>query len=178
MGSSMVKPMLVDAGFSLSAIGTLTLASSITGMVAAVLGGLLYYRLGPRITLPLFGLLQALGIAGFALIAAGHTELPWVYGLSLFEQTADGMSTVALFALMMEQCRRNHEGADYSLQACMQVILGGLVGASSGWLAGQVGYQWHFLGSGMLGVLFLLLVWNFLRQHPQLQAGRKVAPAV
>ena len=175
IGSSMIKPMLVDTGFSLSAIGTLTLASSITGMVAAVVGGMLYYRLGPRVTLPLFGLLQALGIAGFALIASGRTELPWVYGLSLFEQAADGMSTVALFALMMEQCRTNHEGADYSLQACLQVILGGLVGATSGWLASLLGYRLHFIVAGLLGVVMLAFAWNFLRQHPHLQAGRRVS---
>jgi MFS family permease len=175
LGSGMVKPMLVDAGFSLSAIGTLTLAASITGMIAAVLGGLLYYRLGPRITLPLFGLLQAAGIAGFALIAMGHTDITTVYAVSLFEQAADGMSTVALFALMMEQCRPGHEGADYSLQTCLQVILAGLTGAGSGWLASTAGYQWHFMIAGALGVLMLLLVWNFLRRHPRLNAGRRVA---
>jgi MFS family permease len=177
LGSGMVKPMLVDAGFSLSAIGTLTLVSSVTGMIAAVLGGLLYYRLGPRVTLPLFGLLQAAGIAGFALIAAGHTDIPTVYAVSLFEQAADGMSTVALFALMMEQCRPSHEGADYSLQTCLQVILAGLTGAGSGWLASGLGYQWHFLIAGALGVLMLLLVWNFLRRHPGLNAGRRIAAA-
>jgi MFS family permease len=177
LGSGMVKPMLVDAGFSLSAIGTLTLAASITGMIAAVLGGLLYYRLGPRITLPLFGLLQAAGIAGFALIAMGHTDITTVYAVSLFEQAADGMSTVALFALMMEQCRPGHEGADYSLQTCLQVILAGLTGAGSGWLASAAGYQWHFIIAGALGVLMLLLVWNFLRRHPRLNAGRRVATA-
>lgn len=177
LGSGMVKPMLVDAGFTLSDIGTLTLISSVTGMLAAVLGGLLYYRLGPRITLPLFGLLQAAGIAGFAVIAAGHRDVATVYAVSLFEQAADGMSTVALFALMMEQCRPNHEGADYSLQTCLQVILAGLTGATSGWLASAVGYQWHFLIAGGLGVLMLLFVWNFLRRHPDLNAGRKAAAA-
>jgi MFS family permease len=175
MGSAMVKPMLVDLGLSLATIGTLTLVSSITGMAAAVLGGFLYYRWGPRITLPLFGFLQALGIAGFALIAMGYTELHWIYGLSLFEQIADGMSTVALFALMMEQCRTGHEGADYSLQACLQVILGGLVGATSGWLASQLGYQWHFSVCGLLGLLMLFFAWNFLSRHPGLAAGRKAA---
>ncbi len=85
------------------------------------------------------------------------------------------MSTVALFALMMEQCRPGHEGADYSLQTCLQVILAGLTGAGSGWLASAAGYQWHFIIAGAFGVLMLLLVWNFLRRHPGLNAGRQVA---
>ena len=165
LGSGMVKPMLVDAGFSLSAIGTLTLAASITGMIAAVLGGLLYYRLGPRITLPLFGLLQAAGIAGFAVIAAGRTDITTVYAVSLFEQAADGMSTVALFALMMEQCRPGHEGADYSLQTCLQVILSGMVGMASGWVASRVGYESLFVAAGLLGVMVLVPAWYFLKHR-------------
>ncbi|MEE4144820.1 MAG: MFS transporter [Halieaceae bacterium] len=163
-GSGMVKPMLVDAGLTLSAIGTLTLASSVAGILAAIVGGLLYYRLGPRLTLLGFGLLQAIGIGGFALIASGQTQLTTIYGVMLFEQMADGMSTVVLFALMMDQCRENHEGADYSLQTCLQVILSGLVGLSSGWIASRVGYELLFLGAGLLGAVVLVPAWYFLRQ--------------
>jgi predicted MFS family arabinose efflux permease len=175
LGSGMVKPMLVDAGFSLSAIGTLSLSASIAGMLAAVLGGLLYYRWGPRLTLLLFGLLQAAGIGGFALIAAGQQDVLTVYGVSLFEQMADGMSTVVLFALMMEQCRPGHEGADYSLQTCLQVLCGGLAGAASGWLASRLGYESHFLLAGLAGLLALLPAWIYLRRNPQLDAGRGTA---
>jgi len=163
LGSAMIKPLLVDAGLTLSGIGTLTLMASIAGMAAAVAGGLLYYRLGPRVTLLGFGLLQAIGIAAYALVPLGWSGTTAVYAIALFEQAADGMSTVVLFALMMDQCRVNHEGADYSLQACCQVILSGLAGAASGWLAGALGYELHFLGSGMLGVLMLLPAWYFLR---------------
>mgnify|MGYP001813177895 FL=1 len=175
VGSGMVKPMLVDAGFSLSAIGTLTLSASLTGMVAAVVGGLLYYRWGPRTCLLLFGLMQAVGIGGFALIASGRVDAVTVYGVSLFEQTADAMSTVVLFALMMEQCRPNHEGADYSLQACLQVIVGGLAGAGSGWLASQLGYAGHFALAGLLGLAVLVPAWLFLWRNPQLAATRPAA---
>ena len=162
-GSGMVKPMLVDAGFSLSAIGSVTLAASIAGMVAAVLGGYLYYRWGAKVTLLGFGLLQAVGIGAFALIAKGHTELVSLYGISIFEQVADGMSTVVLFALMMEQCRPNHEGADYSIQACFQVLLAGFIGAASGWVASAVGYSQHFLLAMMLGLLALIPAWYYLQ---------------
>ena len=172
LGSAMIKPMLVDTGYSLSLIGTLTLAASIAGMLAAVLGGLLYYRLGPRVTLLGFGLLQAMGLAAFALIPLGYTDTLLVIGIALFEQMADGMSTVVLFALMMEQCRANHEGADYSLQACCQVILAGFVGAASGWVASALGYGLHFIGSGLLGLLALVPAWHFLRYfRPNVKTG-------
>ena len=171
-GSGMVKPMLVDTGLSLSAIGSLTLTASVAGMIAAVIGGLLYYRLGPKLTLLGFGFLQAVGISAFALIAAGYNQMPVIYGVMLFEQVADGMSTVVLFALMMDQCRENHEGADYSLQTCFQVILSGLVGATSGWFASRAGYGPHFLAAGLLGALALVPAWYFLAR------ARSLPPAL
>ncbi len=165
LGSGMVKPMLVDAGLTLSTIGTLTLASSVAGILAAIVGGLLYYRLGPRLTMLGFGLLQAIGIGSFALIASGQTQLNTIYAVMLFEQMADGMSTVVLFALMMDQCRENHEGADYSLQTCLQVILSGMVGMASGWVASRVGYESLFVAAGLLGVMVLVPAWYFLKHR-------------
>jgi MFS family permease len=158
LGSPMIKPLLVDLGWSNAELGQLTLISSLAGIGGALLGGLLYARLGVLKALLLFGLLQALGIAALAWLAGTAGTAAWVYPLALFEQAADGMSTVALFAAMMRMCRREHEGADFTLQASVQLLLGGLVGAASGLLAQQFGYPALFVGAGLLGLLALPVV--------------------
>ncbi|UTW05856.1 MFS transporter [Pseudomonas benzenivorans] len=158
LGSPMIKPMLVDQGWSAAELGQLTLISSLAGIAGALLGGLLYARLGVLRALLLFGLLQALGIAAMAALVQAGGDHGLVYGLALFEQAADGMSTVALFAAMMRQCRAEHEGADFTLQASAQLLLGGLVGAASGLLAGWIGYAGLFLTAGALGLLALGLL--------------------
>ena len=95
-----------------------------------------------------------------------------VYAVALFEQCADGMSTVALFAVMMRQCRAEHEGADFTLQACVQLLLAGVVGALSGVLAKVLGYQALFLTAGVLGLLALAVVgYYFARQPAPLQGA-------
>lgn len=169
LGSPMIKPMLVDQGWSNAALGQLTLVSSLAGIGGALLGGLLYARIGALRALLLFGTLQAVGIAAMAWLvnAGGQTAL--VYLIALFEQTADGMSTVALFAVMMRQCRPEHEGADFTLQASVQLLLAGLVGATSGLLATWLGYQALFVGAGSLGVLALLVVLLYFRRYGQLK---------
>lgn len=166
LGSPMIKPMLVDQGWSNAELGRLTLISSLAGIAGAVLGGLLYARIGALRALLLFGLLQAAGIAGMAWLvgAGGHSGL--VYAVALFEQIADGMSTVALFAVMMRQCRPEHEGADFTLQASVQLLLAGLVGATSGLLAQWLGYPALFLGAGALGLLALLAVLLYFLRVP------------
>jgi MFS family permease len=170
LGSPMIKPLLVDAGWSSAQIGQLTLASSLAGIGGAILGGALLTRLGLRTSLLLFGALQATGIAAFALIAAGHTSADTVYAIALGEQIADGMSTVALFAAMMHWCRPGHEGADYTVQASAQVLLASLLGAFSGVLAKAGGYGAVFAGAGLAGAAALLLVaLHFAREA---RAGR------
>jgi len=165
LGSPMIKPMLVDEGWSNAELGQLTLISSLVGIGGALLGGLLYARLGALRTLLLGGLLQAAGIAAMALLVGQGAQVGLVYGVSLFEQGADGLSTVALFAAMMRQCRAEHEGADFTLQASVQLLLAGLVGAGSGWLAQQLGFAALFTWAGLLGLLALPLVLLYFRRH-------------
>ncbi len=171
LGSPMIKPMLVDQGWSNAGLGQLTLLSSLAGIGGALLGGLLYARLGALRSLLLFGLLQAAGIAAMALLVGQGAQVGLVYGVSLFEQIADGMSTVALFAAMMRQCRAEHEGADFTLQASVQLLLAGLVGASSGWLAQQLGFAGLFTWAGLLGLLALPLVLLYFRRYGRLQVA-------
>jgi MFS family permease len=161
LGSPMIKPLLVDHGWTSAALGQLTLISSVAGIGGAFLGGLAYARLGALRSLILFGLLQALGIAAMAWLARAGADVHTVYGIALFEQIADGMSTVALFAVMMDQCRTEHEGADFTIQACAQVVLAGIVGSVSGLSAKWLGYEGHFLLAGLLGVLALGLVTRY-----------------
>lgn len=165
LGSPMIKPMLVDQGWSNAELGQLTLISSLVGIAGALLGGLLYARLGVLRALLLSGILQALGIAALALLATRGGEPLWVYALALFEQAADGLSTVALFAAMMRQCRVGHEGADFTLQASTQILLGGFVGAASGVLAKALGYDGLFVCAGVLGLAALVLVVRYFRRY-------------
>ncbi|WXL25779.1 MFS transporter [Ectopseudomonas mendocina] len=165
LGSPMIKPMLVDQGWSSGALGELTLVSSVVGICGAFIGGLLYGRLGVFRSLMLFGLLQAVGIAAMAWLAGSAASAVQVYTVALFEQFADGMSTVALFAAMMGCCRPEHEGADFTLQASVQMLLAGVVGAASGVLAKWLGFDGLFWLSGAAGVFGLVLVALYFRNR-------------
>ncbi len=158
LGSAMIKPLLIDSGFSLSDVAEFTLWASAAGLVSAVVAGLIYYRIGAKWSLLIFGLFQAVGIAAYALLAIGDVSHSTVLAIAIFEQAADGMSTVALFALMMGQCRVGHEGSDYTVQACIQVVMSGVVGALSGFIATLVGYELLFITAGVLGFLALIPV--------------------
>ena len=154
-GSRMIKPMLVDHGWPLAEIGLLDLVSSLTGLGGAAVGGMLLLLL-PRVTaLVLFGLCQALALLGWGLLQA-DSPVAMVWVVSLAEQFADGLSTVALFTLMMDRCRPGHEGSDYTQQASVLIAASGLFTLGSGFSAGSLGYQSHFVLAAGLGLLAII----------------------
>jgi len=166
LGSAMIKPLLIDSGFSLTDVAEFTFWASLAGLVSALVAGLIYYRIGAKWSLMIFGIFQAIGIAAYALLTMGELNTTIVLAIALFEQAADGMSTVALFALMMGQCREGHEGSDYTVQACIQVVMSGVVGALSGFVAKLAGYEPLFLTAGFLGLLALLPVYIYFSKQP------------
>ncbi len=160
LGSSMIKPMLIDAGYSLSVVGKVGLVSSIAGLLAAFVGGLAYRWLGLWRTLLYGGLLQAIGLGLYALVALKLCPLSGIYAISIFEQMADAVSTVGLFAAMMSYCRPGHEGSDYTVQMAAFMVLSGTVSLASGAIATLTGLPFFFLGSCITGIVCLCFVWR------------------
>lgn len=163
LGSTMFKPMLVDHGIALSEIGFLTLYSTIAGLTGAVLAGSLYRLMGMKSALLLFGAMQTLSVSSFYLVSAMTLSNNEVYALAIIEQFCDGLSTVALFAVMMFNCRKEHEGADYTIQASLQIALAGLVGAMSGVIASFGGYGAVYTCCLVFGVLSFLITLNYMK---------------
>jgi MFS family permease len=163
MASGMIRPLLVDAGFTLDHIGQTGMAASIAGIVAAFVGGLCERWLGGWRSLFWFGMLQAVGLAGWALVPLGWNSEHAVLGIAIFEQMADAMSTVALFAGMMGFCRAGHEGSDYTLQMSLFMVASGTLGLGGGAIAEGLGPPLFFLAMGCLAVLCLGWVGRAIR---------------
>lgn len=158
LGSSMLKPLLVDIGLSLTDIGYMTSIASGCGLLGAAVSGLLFLRLNTRQALLLFGFLQALGIALFAGIPMLAGQLSAIYAVVMFEQFVDGLSTVVIFAAMMQHCRKGLEGTDYTLQNSFHLMGMGIAALLSGFIAKAIGYQSLFISAGIFGVAALALI--------------------
>ncbi|OZG72216.1 MFS transporter [Hahella sp. CCB-MM4] len=169
LASGMIKPMLVDVGLDLSEIGSITLLSSLVGVAAVFAGGGVYDRLGPRNSLAGMAILQGISLASISLIAGGSLSMGELLALTMFEQLVDSMSNVTLFAVMMHYCRREHEGADYSFQACIQIMFAGLGSVLSGVVAALTGYEVLYWIAGGISVLIAALVLLHFRYSSRAQ---------
>lgn len=171
LASRMIGPMLADQGLPLAAIGLLTgVIGAVAGLAGALLGGLLLLRLGHRTALLLFGTVQAAGLFGYGLVAGGSRDALMLYAVVCTEQFADGLSTVALFTSMMDVCRRDSPGTDYTLQAALQVSVSGLAALASGLFAQTFGYPAVFAAGAVLTLCALAPVALYFRSAGPLPA--------
>jgi predicted MFS family arabinose efflux permease len=157
LGSRMTGPLLTDSGYSLADIGVITGSAGATaGILGAFVGGATLLRLGHVQALLGFGVLQALGLAGYLFVAGGLHDLYALAAIVYFEQFADGLSTVALFTIMMDRCRSQSPGTDYSLQASLQVLVTGIAALCGGVFTEHLGYAAVFATAASFTLLALL----------------------
>ena len=157
--TAMLRPFLADAGLSLGDIGWLLgTVGFVSGLVGALVGGALVNRLGRQRALFLFGALQALSIAGYALIAYGPIHSTSLYLACALEHFAGGTATAALFTCMMDWSRPSN-ATDYTVQASAVVIATGLASTLAGFSAQNLGYFGHFCAAAGAGLASLAVVW-------------------
>ena len=169
-GSAMGKPLLVDLGLPLDTIGWISSVAGMGGGICgAIAGGLWVQRLGRSKAFVIFGVLQSVSLLGYAGLAHWQADLNWIVLVTALEHIAGGMATAALFTLMMDACRHDEAGSDYTVQASLQVGIVGLAHGLSGFSAAVLGYASHFILAALISLAVLLLVPVWLRAAPAVQ---------
>lgn len=167
-GSAMVKPFLVDAGWSVAQIGAVVgTGGSVAGMVGALLGGALA-RKGRLLALVVCGLVHAALMASYAFATGsagpGDAAVDVVAGLLILEHLTGGMATVSLFTAMMDACEPRTGATDYTVQASVVVFASGAGAALSGFVAARYGYSAHFVTAAVAcfaGTLVMVPLYRF-----------------
>ncbi|MGA9031900.1 MAG: MFS transporter [Sulfuricaulis sp.] len=153
----MVKPFWVDAGFTATQIGlvsvNLGLILSITG---GIVGGWFTDRVGIFKALWILGLFQALSNIGYVwaastlpLASSGAPMLPdykiILYGASAFESFTGGLGTAAFLAFLMAIVNKQHSATEYAILSSVFALSRQLAGYASGFGAHYMGYAHYFL---------------------------------
>jgi MFS transporter, PAT family, beta-lactamase induction signal transducer AmpG len=163
MASGMIRPLMVDRGFSLSDIGwILGVVSFSAGLVGSLLAGWLITRWGRKKSLIWFGILSAIAIATYLPIAIGSSNLTIVYGSNIVVAIVGGMTFTATLTVMMDYSRLETAGTDYTLQVSVVYFSGILAMALGGFIAQAVGYTTVFgISIGLTLVSIVLIAKSF-----------------
>lgn len=164
MASDMLTPFYLDIGFSKTQIG---IVSKFFGfwavIIGGLLGGILILRWGIPRSLWVFGFLQAASTAGFSLLAK-TPHLSLLASVVAFENLASGMGTAAYTGLMASLCNKKFTATQYALLSSLMGVPRVVFGASSGYLAKELGWMNYFLLCTALAIPGLLLLKRMLRQ--------------
>lgn len=162
MAQAMTMPFYLEIGFSTSEVGTIAKFFGFWATIAGgLLGGVIIIRTGINRSLWIFGFLQALSTACFAvLVWVGH-ELTWLAAVIAFENLSGGMGTAAYMAFMASLTNKRFTATQYALLSSLMGIPRVLASAPTGLMVEQMGWETFFVSCSLMALPGLLLLQRF-----------------
>jgi PAT family beta-lactamase induction signal transducer AmpG len=166
MAGAMTTPFYLDIGFSKTEIGTVVKLFGFWATIAgALIGGVLMIRLGINHSLWVFGFLQAISTACFAILARIGYSVAVLSGVIAFENLSSGMGTAAYAAFMASITNKKFTATQYALLTSLMGIPRVVASAPTGFLAKNLGWESFFIACTVIAVpgmllLFKVAPWN------------------
>ena len=172
MASTMTTPFYLDIAFSKTEIGSIVKLFGFWATIAGSLaGGMIMLKVGIYRSLWLFGILQALSTAGFALLAQIGHSVPALAGVIAFENLSSGMGTAAYAAFMASITNQKFTATQYALLTSLMGVPRVVVSAGSGFMAKAMGWEGYFIFCTLIALPGLLMLLRIRRS----QTPRKAA---
>ena len=165
MASAMTTPFYLDIGFTKTQIGSVVKLFGFWATIAGGLaGGIAILRLGIYRSLWVFGVLQGVSTAGFALLARIGSSAPALAGVIAFENLSSGMGTAAYAAFMASITDKRFTATQYALLSSLMGVPRVMASAPTGYLAKQMGWEAFFIACALAAAPGLLLLLKFVPQ--------------
>jgi PAT family beta-lactamase induction signal transducer AmpG len=181
LGSALLRPFLVDMGYSADdrgfALSTIGLAATLVG---TFLGGSLTAVLGLGRALWLFGALQIVSNVGYVLLCDAGVDRPLMYAAMGFETATNGLGNGAFGVLLMRLTQARFSATQYALFSSMFRIPSLLTGPLAGVVADSLGWKVFFYLTMVAGLPGLLLLQRFVPvgvREPELSVEAPVVRA-
>jgi PAT family beta-lactamase induction signal transducer AmpG len=164
MASEMLSPFWVDLEVSKPQIAAIVKTFGFAALIAGgMLAGLVVYRWGIIPSLLIFGFLQMISTAGFAVLAIVGNHLPTLTAVIAFENLTGGMGTTAFVAFMASLTDKRFTATQYALLSSFMGIPRVLAGSITGVLATWLGWAGFFVLCTLLAIPGLLLITKLRR---------------
>jgi PAT family beta-lactamase induction signal transducer AmpG len=133
-------------------------------LVGVFVGGILYARLGMKVSVLVSLVLMAVSNLSFAaLAAAGHTNTGMAAAVG-FENFASGIGGVTVVAYLSALCNLRFTATQYALLSALASIAGRfLTGTSAGALIDAMGYVNFYLLTTVAALPGVILFWFMIR---------------
>ncbi len=170
----MANPFYVDMGYSKDEVAAVTKVYGVVMTLAgAFVGGALSMRFGVMRVLMLGAVLSAASNVLFAWLAGhGHDVTALVFVVSA-DNLSSGIASAAFIAYLSSLTNVEYSATQYALFSSLMLLLPKFLAGFSGQYVDAFGYGQFFVGTALLGVPVLLLIWLASRalRPPAPQAG-------
>jgi len=162
MAGAMTMPFYLEIGFSKTQIGAVVKFFGTWAIIGgAIAGGVIMLRFGIYRSLWVFGGLQALSTACFAILARIGDNVAVLSGVIAFENVSSGMGTAAFAAFMASITNKKFTATQYALLSSMMAFPRVLASAPTGYLAKQLGWESFFIACTLIAVPGMLMLSKF-----------------
>ena len=159
MAAALTTPFYLDIGFSKTQIGAVVKLFGFWATVGGTItGGIIMLRMGILRSLWIFGILQALSTAGFALLASLGPNLTALSAVIAFENLSGGMGTSAYAGYMASITDKRFTATQYALLTSLMGIPRVMASAPTGYLATHMGWGRFFIFCTLMALPGLLLL--------------------
>ena len=170
---AMLKPYLVDTGFSTKEIGIISgLIGTGAAGVTALGAGWLIKRL-ERTTVMKIYLFCSLTIAlFFVCITYQPMHSYFIYIGIVFLWMTYGLSTVTIYTTAMDRVRPGKEGTDFTIQIVLTHLSSLIIATQSGWIAGSLGYRGLFYIEAVLVLITFIVLSTYktrIKKHERIK---------
>jgi PAT family beta-lactamase induction signal transducer AmpG len=162
MASAITAPFYLDIGFTKTQIGTVVKIFGIWAVIfGAFFGGTLMVRLGINRSLWIFGFLQAISTACFAILAQIGPSIQALSAVIAFENISTGMGSAAQLAFMASITDKRFTATQYALLSSLAGIPRVIVSAPTGYMAKHMGWGAFFIMCALIAIPGMLLLIKF-----------------
>jgi PAT family beta-lactamase induction signal transducer AmpG len=121
----------------------------------------LLLKLGINRGLWIFGILQALSTAGFAVLARIGYNIAMLSGVIAFENLSSGMGTAAFVAFMASITNKKFTATQYALLTSLMGLPRALGSSVTGFMAKNIGWESFFILCTLIAIPGMLLLLKF-----------------
>ena len=156
----MANPFYVDMGYSKDEVAAVTkVYGVIMTLAGAFAGGALALRWGVMRVLMLGALLSALSNLLFAWLAVHGHDLVALIAVVAADNLSSGIASAAFVAYLSSLTNVGYSATQYALFSSMMLLAPKWLAGFSGAFVDAHGYATFFVGTALLGMPVLLLVW-------------------
>ena len=170
----MANPFYVDMGYTKDEVAAVSkLYGLIMTLVGAFLGGVLSMRFGVMRTLMLGAILSAASNLLFSWLSLRGHDVTALTAVISIDNLSGGIASSAFIGYMSSLTNINYSATQYALLSSMMLLLPKWLAGFSGVVVDAVGYNAFFIGTALIGVPVLLLIWIASRRLEHKQLSRE-----